>query len=68
MHGVLLNNLTSLFFELGCFHRVQYKFSPAPAVEHLLLIPVKADCCSGAGCGALGVMEDEGTGVSGRHG
>lgn len=72
MLGVDINNSTSLFFELGCFHRVQYKFHPA--LEHLLLISLRswadgADSCGGAGCGARGENRDnEGTGVFGRHG
>ncbi len=63
MRGVSINNWTLMFLELGCFHRVQYKFIPAE--QHLLLIPEKSVV---DGCRAWGFIEDEGTGALGMHG
>lgn len=61
---VVINNWTSVFFELGCFHRVQYKFNPA--VEHLLLIPVHGRwwliAAAGQVVGALGLWRMSGPG------
>lgn len=45
---------------------MQYKF--IPAVEHLLLIPEKSVVDDDRRLWSVGVIEDDGTGVQGRHG